>query len=253
MKIKLGILICMIFGLNLFAQESLVVTYDLEKKMDKDKIFSSENSKSNLLPENLKESLYEKFIEPQSYKLILQPKESSFEWIEKINNSQSDGIFSNISLGDIGLIYKNLEENIYEQEGSISSNEYIIRDSLKNFNWKITKETQEILGYETRKAETDIDSIKIIAWYATKLPYRNGPELYSGLPGLILKLSETKVSYKLGETTKIYKATSLKTDFKKSISKPKKGKIISKSEYEKLKKEYQEKRLQMRGEGVDTD
>ncbi|GIV37987.1 MAG: hypothetical protein KatS3mg032_2366 [Cyclobacteriaceae bacterium] len=68
---------------------------------------------------------------------------------------------------------------------------------LQSFNWNITQETREILGYKVQKAvesayyeqNDEIPDATVTAWFAPDLPYSGGPNGYYGLPGLILELS----------------------------------------------------------------
>ncbi|PWG79565.1 GLPGLI family protein [Pararcticibacter amylolyticus] len=60
-------------------------------------------------------------------------------------------------------------------------------DTLHKIRWKITPETRDILGYTCRRANALLmDSIYVVAFYTDEIPFRGGPECFSGLPGLIL-------------------------------------------------------------------
>lgn len=63
----------------------------------------------------------------------------------------------------------------------------IVADSLQKIKWKLTDETREIAGYECRRANGLIlDSIYIVAFYTDAIKTKGGPELFHGLPGMIL-------------------------------------------------------------------
>lgn len=251
---KKYLLFLYIISSNVFSQEVLIVQYELHRNINMENILSSTETNGYQIPDFLKKELEEKFNETQSYSLILNQTESTFNWIKKISNSQNGGMFSGVSLGDTGLIHKNFETQTFQWETSVSNKNYIVSDSLKKYDWKISNETKDILGYETRKAEATIDSlITIEAWYAPKLAFKNGPEYYDGLPGLILEAIEMKTSSKILQSTKKFTATSILIDKDKKIIKPKKGKIISKTEYEQIKKENRIRRSEMYGNGVDKD
>ncbi|WP_307525071.1 GLPGLI family protein [Pedobacter sp. W3I1] len=67
---------------------------------------------------------------------------------------------------------------------------YLVKDSLRKINWKITDETREIAGYECRRANAIImDSIYVVAYYANQIAVSGGPESFTGLPGMILGLA----------------------------------------------------------------
>lgn len=72
------------------------------------------------------------------------------------------------------------EKNVYERD-------YLITDSLPHYHWKLTGEYREIAGYNCRKASTIImDSVYVIAFYTDAIPVSGGPELFNGLPGMIM-------------------------------------------------------------------
>lgn len=73
-------------------------------------------------------------------------------------------------------------------------NKYMRLEPYTSADWTILandKELTSILGYRVICAELK-GKPSIRAWFCPQLPYRHGPEEYSGLPGLILKVrSET--------------------------------------------------------------
>lgn len=72
----------------------------------------------------------------------------------------------------------------------IFENTYLIKDSLRNLEWRITQETREIAGFECKKAVTKIcDSVVVVAFYTDQIPVSAGPESFGGLPGMILGLA----------------------------------------------------------------
>jgi GLPGLI family protein len=87
-------------------------------------------------------------------------------------------------------VYRDLENekrtDIIEMLGKI----YIVEDSVRAPKWKVMNKIKEIAGYMCMMAVTE-DTIKnqqITAWFADNLPVSAGPELYGGLPGMILEL-----------------------------------------------------------------
>ncbi|MDP1842412.1 MAG: GLPGLI family protein [Sediminibacterium sp.] len=66
----------------------------------------------------------------------------------------------------------------------------VISDTLTKIYWKLTDETRDIAGYECRRANGLInDSIYIVAFYTDAIKTKGGPELFNGLPGMILGLA----------------------------------------------------------------
>lgn len=73
---------------------------------------------------------------------------------------------------------------------SVYEDTYLVKDTLRKINWKITDETREIAGYECRRANAIImDSIYIVAYYSNQIAVSGGPESFTGLPGMILGLA----------------------------------------------------------------
>ncbi|MDL2257347.1 GLPGLI family protein, partial [Bacteroidales bacterium OttesenSCG-928-I14] len=78
---------------------------------------------------------------------------------------------------------------------SILQENYIYEEELPIFNWVIFNETQSILSYDCQKATTSFRGRDYIAWFAPAIPISNGPWKFGGLPGLILKLCDTKEEF----------------------------------------------------------
>ncbi len=64
---------------------------------------------------------------------------------------------------------------------------YLVKDSTRKINWKITNEIRNIAGYDCRRANALImDSIYVVAFYTDEIAVSGGPESFTGLPGMIL-------------------------------------------------------------------
>lgn len=89
--------------------------------------------------------------------------------------TQPNTTFSNLSAATSVT-----QKKVYEET-------FLVKDSIRRINWKITSETREIAGYECRRANAIIqDSIYVVAFYTDKIPVSGGPESFTGLPGMIL-------------------------------------------------------------------
>lgn len=64
-----------------------------------------------------------------------------------------------------------------------------------NLDWKLSQEQQKIGEYNTQKATTNFGGRNWIAWFATDLPFVDGPYKFSGLPGLIVKIEDDRGNY----------------------------------------------------------
>lgn len=86
----------------------------------------------------------------------------------------------------------------------------ILRDQYayeedRPMDWKILPETATIGEYKTQKAETQFAGRTWFAWFTTEVPFQDGPYKFSGLPGLIVKVEDSKgdYSFDLKEAKKI--------------------------------------------------
>ncbi|AJW62947.1 Protein of unknown function (Porph_ging) [Elizabethkingia miricola] len=65
----------------------------------------------------------------------------------------------------------------------------------RQFTWQVSKEKKEILSYPVQKATTKFGGRSWIAWFTTAIPFSDGPYKFSGLPGLILKITDVTNSH----------------------------------------------------------
>ncbi|MDX1939289.1 MAG: GLPGLI family protein [Saprospiraceae bacterium] len=64
-----------------------------------------------------------------------------------------------------------------------------------NFDWDITNEVDTILGLPCMKATTKYGGRNYDAWFTLAVPINDGPYVFQGLPGLILKITDDKEWY----------------------------------------------------------
>lgn len=213
----------LLISLNLFAQDKLVVDYkfnydfDLSKVHDKKKLdfYTANNNYSTF------------------FQLVTTHEESYFGKIEKINNNQKSNSDVIIMEGPAGNFYTNLKDKYSLFSIDLNGKKLIVKDSIKALDWNLTKEKDKILGYEVRKAVYNKDKFSVEAWYAPKLNFKNGPNKYYGLPGIILKIVET-VDSKDGYQKQIFTATEVKLEDKAKIEIPTKGKLVTQQEFDQI-------------------
>ncbi len=84
-------------------------------------------------------------------------------------------------------IYTDLANSKSIAQKKIFEESFLVTDSVRKINWKITSETRDIAGYTCRRANALImDSIYVVAFYTDEIPVSGGPESFAGLPGMIL-------------------------------------------------------------------
>ncbi len=62
-------------------------------------------------------------------------------------------------------------------------------------NWRLMDETKVINTMNCKKATVTYKGRNWIAWYSTEIPFPYGPYKFSGLPGLIIKVTDDKNEY----------------------------------------------------------
>jgi len=103
---------------------------------------------------------------------------------ESTNNSWANNF---ASAKQNNIILTNLKSGTGINQKSVYEETYLVKDSIRKINWKITDEFRTIAGYDCRRANALImDSIYVVAFYAESIPVSGGPETFSGLPGMIL-------------------------------------------------------------------
>ncbi|MFA7687512.1 MAG: GLPGLI family protein [Moheibacter sp.] len=232
------------------SQELLNITYEVSVELDLDNMkINGISVKDTNLADAISATSDHKFY----YELFLNKMESSFRPIEKINNEQP------AEPGSIRIIVEPGGKNIYKdftshtilEEKSFLNKKFIVRDSLRDYKWNLTNETKIILDYEVRKAVSVIDSTRTIeAWYAVKIPFKDGPFKYWGLPGLILEVEITNT--RANNDKSRFLAIKIEASDKIKINKPGKGEILSEKEFIKLVNDYEEKQMNVIFDGVDT-
>jgi len=95
--------------------------------------------------------------------------------------------------GDMGLktqVYTDLAHNQVTASKQVFEQKFLVKDSVRNMRWRITDEVRDIANYKCRKAVGIIlDSVYVVAFYTDEIPVSGGPEMFAGLPGMILELA----------------------------------------------------------------
>ncbi len=237
----LFLMFLVLFGTFLFGQGKLKVTYE----------------GNFIVEETNATSKFGGRVLPTDFELVIDGDKSAYDDIEKLVVQMEDDKPTSQMRSDHYFI--DLKEKRFFVEQEIFGKKYLVSDSLLKYDWRIEKETKDILGHSVRKATTILEEnvngadIVMTAWYASKLPYAIGPELYGGLPGLILELEIVSVSAENAILTEQYTAKKieiLKDNFR--IKFPK-GKTISYEEAERIGDEHFDRIMEMHGGGVDKD
>ena len=163
---------------------------EYERKVNQYKAFTDDEEGENSWVEEMKKSI-PRFVSDVyvlhfastkcSYKLKAENTDNKYMWGAK--PSETDNTIQDLENNKISI-----QRDVYEQT-------YLIQDSTRKFEWKITGETREIAGFECKKAVTKIcDSVYVVAFYTDQIMVSSGPESFGGLPGLILGLAVPRIA-----------------------------------------------------------
>lgn len=149
--------------------------YSFYDKEDEESIWIQEQKK--VIPKMVTDIYSLDFTENKTvYKLAKENTDNKYVWGRK--PSEND-----LNIHDLKNNSISIQRDVFEQT-------YLLKDSMKNYQWKITNETRTIAGFECRKAVTIIcDSVYIVAFYTDEIAVSSGPESFGGLPGMILGLA----------------------------------------------------------------
>lgn len=253
MKKLFIVLPLLIIGCFVRAQDKpkyLEVDYQMEMKFDLEKVMENVPAQYRaMVRDQIKQEMDKGIF--VDYKLKTNGEMSEYKMQEKISNSQSGGgmIMSQITAYDKEPLYKDQKEGVFYKLYDIGK-QYIVKDSLIKFDWKISREKEQIAGFDALKATGVMnDSIPVTAWYSPKLNFKDGPDRLWGLPGLILK-----AEFNINNSDLIITAVNVavkEDEFK--VTKPTKGKFLTEKEFMDEMKKMQEKYKEMYGDGVDSD
>jgi GLPGLI family protein len=150
---------------------------DLIKKNPKDSYlprFMEEYQKKNGQFKVLQSTLA--FSKDQTLFTPIEPETTENDFFDDFGSSQQNNVISTNTVAQTSVAQKKVYEELY-----------LVKDSTRKINWKITNEIRNIAGYDCRRANAVImDSIYVVAFYTDQIPVSGGPESFTGLPGMIL-------------------------------------------------------------------
>lgn len=112
-------------------------------------------------------------------------------------------------------------KKIYEQK-------FLVLDSMRNIDWTVKDEIRTIANYKCHKAVGRIcDSVYVVAFYTEDIVVSGGPEMFGGLPGMIMELAIPRL-HTTWVADKVEVLVPAQTDFVI----PEKGKKVNEQELE---------------------
>lgn len=105
-------------------------------------------------------------------------------------NPDNNKIFFNDNVAEENVVYSELDSSKSVSQKKVFEQVFLIQDSTRQIQWKITDETRVVAGFQCRRANAIImDSIYVVAFYTDDIIAPGGPESFNGLPGMILGVS----------------------------------------------------------------
>lgn len=89
----------------------------------------------------------------------------------------------NVVMTDFKAEKVKANKKVYEQK-------FYVEDTMRKMEWVIKDEIRTIANYKCHKAVGKIcDSVYVVAFYTEDIAVSGGPEMFGGLPGMILELA----------------------------------------------------------------
>jgi GLPGLI family protein len=105
-------------------------------------------------------------------------------------NTDNNNLFDGGGIAAENIVYAELDSSKTISQKKVFEQMFLIEDSTRKIQWKITDETRVIAGFQCRRANAIImDSIYVVAFYTDEIITTGGPESFNGLPGMILGVS----------------------------------------------------------------
>jgi GLPGLI family protein len=170
------------------------------------------------------------------------------------------GLQMRMSGGPTSKKYKNIQTNERIEEVDFFGKEFLLIDTLTKPQWTITQESKQIGNYmcikatylkivpeEVKKRFKEINEknkdnttnfmimpepkdTEIVAWFTPEIPLGHGPDIYFGLPGLILEVQSGTDMFLASKVT-------VNPKDKIKIKKPKKGEVVTADELKKIRED----------------
>tara|TARA_R110002049_G_scaffold9962_2_gene49643 strand:- start:4922 stop:5800 length:879 start_codon:yes stop_codon:yes gene_type:complete len=215
------------------------------------------------------------------FTLTFNQSESLYKEEEKLDTpGQGGSMRFGMMSATGGAQYKNVKDQKVLQEQEFFGKQFLINDDLQKLDWELGSETKTIGQYMCFKATAvkkdnsfdfgsfgrrneekpkdstatkdkvanpveEVKEIVVTAWYTPQIPVNQGPDVYWGLPGLILEINADR-------TTILCSKIVLNPSEKETLKVPSKGKDVTQKEYDDIvKKKMEEMRDMYRSRGGD--
>ncbi|WP_374959157.1 GLPGLI family protein [Gilvibacter sp.] len=232
-----------------------IATYKTQRKLD---IKLDSTQVPSEMQEQLLAMMKKQF--EKEYTLDFNKDASLYKVVESLETPTVGGGGMQIVVagaGEADVLYKNISENRLANKSDIFGKTFLIKDSLPELEWTLTKETKNIGEYTCFKAtrtesrtvqasfnrndgevgeqdkkgtQTTTEEVTVTAWYTPQIPLGHGPGRHYGLPGLILEISD-------GTQSILCSKIVLNPKDGVKVEEPTKGKKVTQEEYNAIMEE----------------
>lgn len=140
------------------------------------------------------ESEYQKF----NMILDINPKEVKFYGKNLLIADSLNKKFGNVDNKHVDMTGQIVKRKINSTENenfiNIKFGYYSFKTNDK-ISWNITVETKQVQQYKLQKATAKFGGRNWVAWFNKDIPFNEGPFKFSGLPGLIFEIYDTKKNF----------------------------------------------------------
>ncbi len=109
-----------------------------------------------------------------------------------VGEGKANNYFTGNESEIINIDYKNKSSIVSDK---FYGNFYSYTDTLQSPKWNMGKGKMIILNQACEMATTSYKGRQYTAWFAPAIPFRMGPWLFNGLPGLILKVEDDRKQF----------------------------------------------------------
>ncbi len=196
-----------------------------------------------------------KTISERTYALVFTKTTSIYKEEEQLDTPGKQGNMWMKRMSDAeGTLYKDLATKEYIHGKEMFGKSFLIKDSIKKMNWKVTGESKKIGNYTCYKATTmhevpskdmmsrwgrrgekdnaeekDTKLVEVTAWFSPEIPISNGPKEFGGLPGLIMEISVDKL-------TLLCSKIEINPAEKVAVEAPSTGKVLDQKDFDEMQK-----------------
>ena len=208
----------LLFTNYIFAQTNFITKGKItfERRVSQFKINESDNADDNIWMAEMKKVMTK--TPSDIYTLQFSEQQTYYKLAKE--NTDNKYMFGVLKPNENNFVLQNLVESKTNMLRTVFENDYQLQDSIKQYEWKITGEVRDIIGFECKKAITKIcDSVIVVAFYTDQISVKAGPENFNGLPGMILGLAVPRLAA-------TWFATKLELDNQPIPTFPNKGKKV---------------------------